>query len=90
LFGDSFIARMDAKAERKQRMLIINNLHFENVELNLEAVKKLAKAIRHYVRFNECDQVSFIRTNNKTMVKKLSVELEDISTVQNPKRRISN
>ena len=86
LFGDSFIARMDAKADRKQRTLIVNNLHFEGMELNNQALKKLAKAIRDYVRFNDCDHVIFTRTNEPARVQKLKAALSDILTVEKPKR----
>ncbi|EDM38356.1 hypothetical protein PBAL39_02037 [Pedobacter sp. BAL39] len=29
LVGDSFVAKMDAKADGKQKKLIVHNLHFE-------------------------------------------------------------
>jgi len=80
---------MDAKADRKQKVLIINNLHFEDVELNPRALKKLAKSIRDFVRFNSCEQLSFIRTNNKTWVQKLNAELHDIISIENPTRKKS-
>ena len=33
LIGDTFVARMDSKADRKQKMLTIHNLHFEPVKM---------------------------------------------------------
>lgn len=87
LFGDSFIARMDAKAERRVRTLIVNNLHFEHTRLNHQVLKKLAKAIRDYVRFNDCEKVSFIRTHGKALIQQLEVELADILSTAKSKRK---
>ena len=68
LAGDRFIARMDAKADRKQRTLIVNNMHFEKAELNKETLQKLSDAILWFADFNACDRVRFIRSNKpKTM-----------------------
>lgn len=83
LYGDTFIARMDAKADRKQGILLINNLHFEQTGLGDTAIKKLAKAIRDFARFNDSERICFVRTNNKTYVRKISAQLSDINVEMN-------
>src|SRR5579872_289883 len=38
--GDTFVARMDSKADRKQKTLMVHNLHFEPVKLANPALTK--------------------------------------------------
>jgi uncharacterized protein YcaQ len=65
LIGDTFIARMDSKADRKQRTLIINNLHFESVKLTSPILRKLTDAISTFAKFNQCDSVSIKKCNHR-------------------------
>src|SRR5580658_4134123 len=46
LIGDTFIARMDSKADRKRRELVIHNLHFEPGKLTKPMIVKLIDAIK--------------------------------------------
>lgn len=69
LVGDQFVARMDSKADRKQKVLIIHNLHFEKVKLSKGQVKKIADAIKLFAKFNQCGEVVIKKTNNKPYVK---------------------
>jgi len=71
LLGDTFVARMDSKADRKQRALIIHNLHFEPVKLAAGQLAKIGEAINAFARFNQCDTVVFDKSNNKTLLKGL-------------------
>lgn len=71
LAGDTFIARMDSKADRKERNLIIHNLHFEPCNLSKVTEEKLIEAIRSFAKFNECWSISVLKTNNKAFAKKL-------------------
>ncbi|HEY9197245.1 MAG TPA: crosslink repair DNA glycosylase YcaQ family protein, partial [Mucilaginibacter sp.] len=52
LVGDTFVARMDAKADRKQKVLIVHNLHFEDLELDEVAIAKIITALKAFVHFN--------------------------------------
>ena len=91
LHGDTFIGRMDAKADRKEDTLIVNYLHFENSSLNAAVIKKLANAIRGYAKFNGCKQVIFTRTNEKKLQAALTDQLTDItmpSTQQGRKAKV--
>jgi uncharacterized protein YcaQ len=65
LIGDTFVARMDSKADRKQKTLLIHNLHFEPVKLTKPAVAKLTAAIRTFARFNNCTDIVIKKSNNK-------------------------
>lgn len=72
LVGDTFVARMDSKADRKQRVLTINNLHFEAVKFNKQMTGKIADAIQHFATFNQCDSVVIKRTNNKSAASQIA------------------
>ena len=65
LAGDVFVARMDSKAERKKRVLTVNNLHFEDVKLNKSTVTAIRDAIQAFARFNQCETVEIRKTNKK-------------------------
>jgi uncharacterized protein YcaQ len=65
LVGDTFVARMDAKADRKTRTLIIHNLHFEKTKLTSLAIASVGKAIRDFSKFNGCTQIVIKKSNDK-------------------------
>ncbi|MET0244285.1 MAG: crosslink repair DNA glycosylase YcaQ family protein, partial [Flavitalea sp.] len=58
LAGETFIARMDSKADRKTRNLIIHNLHFEKIKLTEAVADALIEAIRAFAEFNSCYSVT--------------------------------
>ena len=65
LVGDTFVARMDAKAERKQKVLTVNNLHFEPVKLTKPMMGKVSEAINIFAAFNQCKAVMIKKSNHK-------------------------
>lgn len=67
--GDTFIARMDAKADRKNKVLIVNNLHFEPISVDLVQIDKLILTLKDFVRFNRCVHVEFIKSNAEQYIK---------------------
>jgi uncharacterized protein len=69
LAGDRFVARMDTKAERKQKSLTIHNLHFEPVKMSAAEIGKLANAIGTFAEFNQCREVVIKKSNNKPYLK---------------------
>jgi uncharacterized protein YcaQ len=71
LMGDQFVARMDSKADRKQQVLIIFNLHFESVKLSKPEVAKLGAAILAFAKFNQCHSIVFEKSNNKKLLKEI-------------------
>ena len=64
LIGDTFVARMDAKADRKQKLLIVHNLHFEDLELNAAMLRQMIEALKAFVHFNQCRDIEFKRSNH--------------------------
>jgi uncharacterized protein YcaQ len=69
LVGDTFVARMDSKADRKQQVLTIHNLHFEPVKLSKPMIAKLTDAIQTFARFNQCRDIIIKKSNNKQHLK---------------------
>jgi len=69
LIGDTFVARMDSKADRKQTTLIVHNLHFEPVKLTKPEVAKFIEALREFARFNNCADIIIKKSNNKSYLK---------------------
>jgi len=65
LIGDTFVARMDSKADRKQGVLNIHNLHFEPLKLTKPMIAGLSEAINDFARFNQCKAVSIKKSNDK-------------------------
>lgn len=65
LAGDTFVARMDAKADRKKQVLTIHNLHFEAVKISQTTLGKLAGSIREFAAFNQCISVVIAKSNNR-------------------------
>jgi len=65
LVGDTFVARMDAKADRKQKLLIVHNLHFEAVDLNAAMIGKIVEVLKSFVKFNGCRDVVFNKCNHE-------------------------
>jgi uncharacterized protein len=69
LIGDTFVARMDSKADRKQKTLIIHNLHFEPVKLTKPDLPKFIAALHRFARFNHCTDIVLKKSNNKPYLK---------------------
>jgi hypothetical protein len=67
LVGDVFVARMDSKADRKQKTLTIHNLHFERVKLSKAMIDKIIDAIKIFARFNQCQEIIISKSNNKQL-----------------------
>jgi uncharacterized protein len=66
LWGDRLIGRMDAKANRAERQLVIHNLVFEPTFHDFEGVKPaFGKALDDFTRFQECDQWKISRVQPK-------------------------
>ena len=75
LAGDIYIARMDAKADRKNKVLIIHNLHFEPLNILPDQLLKLTMALKAFVLFNQCIDIRFINSNNDEFLNFISNEL---------------
>ncbi|MBS1664157.1 MAG: YcaQ family DNA glycosylase [Bacteroidetes bacterium] len=72
LIGDTFVARMDAKADRKQRILNVLNLHFESPKKFPKSdAPKLRDTLAAFAKFNRCTDITIKKTNNKTLSRTL-------------------
>jgi hypothetical protein len=69
LVGDTFVARMDSKADRKQRALVVHNLHFEPLTLSKPMIVKIIDAIKTFAKFNQCQDIIIKKSNNKQHLK---------------------
>lgn len=60
LYGDSFVGRVEAIAERRSKTLVIKNIWYED---GVKQTKKQSSAIcgclKRFAKFNECEEVSF-------------------------------
>lgn len=77
LSGEKFIARMDAKADRKQKTLIIHNLHFEEVDINEKTIDKFVDSLKDFVLFNKCSDITFKKSNNYDLLATISENFSD-------------
>jgi uncharacterized protein YcaQ len=75
LVGDTFVARMDSKADRKQRVLTIHNLHFEPIKLTKPAIVKVSEAIKTFAKFNQCETITIKKSNDKALLNAIRVTL---------------
>lgn len=64
LAGEIFIARMDAKADRKKKILMVHNIHFEAVMLNDSVMERFSSALKAFAAFNQCHDIRFANSNN--------------------------
>jgi hypothetical protein len=68
LVGDTFVARMDSKADRKKGVLIVHNLHFEPVKLTKAMIEKVCEAISTFAKFNQCEEITIIKSNDRRVL----------------------
>jgi uncharacterized protein YcaQ len=60
LFDGALVGRLDPKADRKEKTLIVQTLHFEpTFERFDDCLPALADALARFARFNGCETVSF-------------------------------
>ncbi len=72
LWGDEFAARLDAKAERKGRCLVVKNLALEEgFEPSAEFRDALGAKLVAFARFNGCEDVAVERTTPASLAKML-------------------
>ena len=74
LAGETFIARMDTKADRKQKVLIVHNIHFEPVEINKVTIEKFAHSLKEFVQFNQCRDILIKKSNNESHLQAIRKE----------------
>ena len=78
LFGNSFIGRMDCKAERKAATLLIKNLIFEeHIKCSETLSSKLAKKLNQFAIFNGCDKVKLSHVSPSENFATLEAAIKD-------------
>jgi len=77
LAGERFIARMDAKADRKKKTLIVHNLHFEPIEVDGITIDKLVDNLKEFILFNKCNDVIFKKSNRNDLLNLISEAFSD-------------
>lgn len=66
LYGDRFIARLDPKADRQDRVFYVRNLFFEDDLIADDAMMNaLGKQLRQFATFNGCDTIVLEKCNQK-------------------------
>ena len=66
LWGNDFVARLDPKADRKNKVLIVRHLSFESgFKVNDEFLQPFAEKLNAFTRFNQCKQLVFENINPK-------------------------
>lgn len=71
LAGEIFIARMDAKADRKNKVLLVHNIHFEEIEINEVVLEKFIISLKAFVRFNQCKDIMLSKSNKQIYLEKI-------------------
>lgn len=61
LYGNDFIGRLEAIANRKEKVLEVNNIYLEsNVKKTKELKKKMSESLDRLMSFNELNSVEFL------------------------------
>jgi uncharacterized protein YcaQ len=76
LYGDQFIGRLDAKADRKENILIIRNLHLEGKKYGRINPLKYGQALKEFTDLNECDRVEFEKSNDVLFLDELQATFQ--------------
>jgi uncharacterized protein YcaQ len=70
LWGEQFVGRLDPKAERKKKELVVRNLVFEpHFRVNDEFIAEFGQALADLVHFNQCESLKFENVSPKEMAK---------------------
>jgi uncharacterized protein YcaQ len=76
LWGDRFVGRLDPKADRKQKTLLVRKAMFEPDFTDYDPLlPALAEKLRAFAAFNECDRVVVERTEPRKLRAPLTREL---------------
>ncbi len=68
LYGNQFIGMLDPKADRKNKQLILQNIHLaENIKLTESLLNSLSKKIINFAAFNGCEAITIVTTFPKKL-----------------------
>jgi uncharacterized protein YcaQ len=72
LWGEQFVGRLDPKAERKKKLLVVRNLVFEpGFSINEAFLVEFRKALTKLIQFNQCEKLEFENISPEEMSKSL-------------------
>ena len=75
LDGDQFIGRLEPKAHRKEKLLEIKSIHFEEwYNPDNKSLEKLVFGIQKFANFHKCEKIKIgntFPTNYKSQIEKL-------------------
>ena len=76
LWGNEFVGRLDPKADRKERTLVVRSLVFEPKFKDYDGILPvLAKKLRAFAAFNQCEQIRVEQATPKKIKTALMKEL---------------
>jgi len=80
LYGDQFVGRMDCKAHRKERHLEIRALYLETYGSDqAELMAAFVEALAVFLRFQQCDTVSLVKSEPSSLAEPLRLALSDLN-----------
>jgi len=75
LFGEQFAGKLDPKADRKNKTLLIQNLEFEKDLPDFDRfLPQFAVKLHDFAKFNQCEQISL----NKVSPAKVRANLQSL------------
>ena len=78
LFGEQFMGRVDPKADRKRKTLVINNIYFESKPNNIDQyLISLARCLWQMARFNNCEKIEIKKSTPAKFKKELQRQLKN-------------
>ena len=76
LWGDKLVGRLDAKADRKAKDLIIHNIYLEsNFQLSDNFTASLAGKLQSFAQFNSCATISIKKTEACLLLNSISKKI---------------
>lgn len=78
LFGNQFAGRLDPKADRKRKRLMIQNLMFEpDIDVKGILLPKLAEKLVKMARFNDCEYIELKQVTPEKLKSSLESEIRN-------------
>jgi len=78
LFGEELVGRLDPKADRKSKTLLVQSLRLEpGFDPGEVFLRALAERVREFARFNACERVKIVKTSPANFKKRLERSLSD-------------
>jgi uncharacterized protein YcaQ len=82
LYGEQIIGRVDPKAERKSRTLIINNIYLETIPSDADrCFDSLAENLSQMAQFNKCEKIQIKKSTPAKFKKELQKRINSLSSV---------